>query len=81
MPRLTRPRGRTSAPGIDIGRSPPAPATENPQGAPLRAALAASQVLGMALCRYILAFSPLVDMERQEVIDWIGPTLQRYLTG
>ena len=37
--------------------------------------------LGIALCRYILAFSPLVDMERQEVIDWIGPTLQRYLTG
>ena len=35
----------------------------------------------MALCRYTLAFSPLVDMERQEVIDWIGPTLQRYLTG
>ena len=25
----------------------------------------------MALCRYTLAFSPLVDMERQEVIDWI----------
>lgn len=56
-------------------------ATDNPQGAPVRASLAASQVLGMALCRYVLAFPPLANMERQDVIDWIGPTLQRYLTG
>jgi hypothetical protein len=35
----------------------------------------------MALCRYVLALPPLVDMERQEIIDQIGPTLQRYLTG
>lgn len=55
--------------------------TEDPQGATVRAGLAASQVLGMALCRYVLAFPPLASMERQEVIDWIGPTLQRYLTG
>ncbi|CRZ15760.1 TetR/AcrR family transcriptional regulator [Mycolicibacterium neworleansense] len=48
---------------------------------PTRASLAASQVLGMALCRYVLAFGPLVDMDRQQVVDWIGPTLQRYLVG
>lgn len=53
--------------------------TADPQGVPARAGLAASQVLGMALCRYVLAFPPLVDMEREEVVDWIGPTLQRYL--
>lgn len=46
-----------------------------------RASLAASQVLGMALCRYVLAFDPLVDMDRQQIVDWIGPTLQRYLVG
>lgn len=46
---------------------------------PVRASLAASQVLGMALCRYVLAFPPLVDMSHDEVIAWIGPTLQRYL--
>jgi AcrR family transcriptional regulator len=56
-------------------------ATKDSQTAPVRASLAASQVLGMALCRYILAFPPLVNMDGQEVIDWIGPTLQRYLTG
>ncbi|ANE81852.1 TetR family transcriptional regulator [Mycobacterium adipatum] len=48
--------------------------------APLRASLAASQVLGMALCRYVLAFGPLAEMTRSEVVEWIGPTLQRYLT-
>ncbi|MGV0808015.1 TetR/AcrR family transcriptional regulator [Mycolicibacterium setense] len=46
-----------------------------------RASLVASQVLGMALCRYVLAFGPLVEMDRQQIIDWIGPTLQRYLVG
>ncbi len=49
--------------------------------APVRASLAASQVLGMALCRYVLAFPPLVDMSRDGVVAWIGPTLQRYLVG
>lgn len=35
----------------------------------------------MALCRYVLAFPPLVDMSRDGVVAWIGPTLQRYLVG
>lgn len=46
-----------------------------------RAALIASQVLGMALCRYILRLPPLVAMPTDEVVAWLGPTLQRYLTG
>ncbi|MFE3441927.1 TetR family transcriptional regulator [Nocardia sp. NPDC059180] len=54
---------------------------EDPQQVPLRAGLAASQILGMALCRFVLEFPPLVAMSRQEVVAWIGPTLQRYLTG
>lgn len=56
-------------------------ATGNAADAPMRAGLASSQVLGMALCRYVLAFPPLVAMTHQEVVDWVGPTLQRYLTG
>ncbi|NEW47510.1 TetR/AcrR family transcriptional regulator [Nocardia cyriacigeorgica] len=56
-------------------------AVEDPRDVPLRAGLAASQILGMALCRFVLAFPPLVAMNRQEVVAWIGPTLQRYLTG
>lgn len=55
--------------------------TDDPRDAPVRAGLVASQVLGMALCRYVLAFPPLANMERQAVVDQIGPTLQRYLTG
>jgi AcrR family transcriptional regulator len=46
-----------------------------------RAALAASQVLGLALARYILKLPPLVTMGRDELVAFIGPTLQRYLVG
>ncbi|SEO12833.1 TetR family transcriptional regulator [Cryobacterium sp. TMT1-3] len=46
-----------------------------------RAALAASQMLGLALARYILAFPPMVSMGRDELVAFIGPTLQRYLVG
>ncbi|SEF18495.1 TetR family transcriptional regulator [Jiangella alba] len=45
-----------------------------------RAGLAASQVLGLALCRYLLAFPPVAAMSRDELVDRVGPTLQRYLT-
>jgi hypothetical protein len=41
----------------------------------------ASQVLGFALCRYILEFPPLVDMPDDEAVGWLGPTLQRYVTS
>lgn len=53
----------------------------DPAQAPIRAGLAATQVLGMALCRYVLAFPPLQQMTNDEVVGWIGPTLQRYLVG
>jgi AcrR family transcriptional regulator len=55
--------------------------TADPAEAQLRAGLAASQVLGMALCRYVLRFPPVVAMTRAEIIAWLAPTLQRYLTG
>jgi Tetracyclin repressor-like, C-terminal domain len=45
----------------------------------LRAGLTATQMLGLALCRYVLKLPPAVTMTRDEIIDWIGPTLQRYL--
>ncbi|WP_454198904.1 TetR/AcrR family transcriptional regulator [Nocardia sp. Marseille-Q1738] len=54
---------------------------DDPRDGPVRAGLAASQILGMALCRFALAFPPLAAMTRQEVIAWLGPTIQRYLTG
>jgi AcrR family transcriptional regulator len=52
-----------------------------PDDAPRRAGLIATQVLGMALCRFVLRIPPIVAMPRDELIDWLGPTLQRYLDG
>ncbi|MBG0827070.1 TetR/AcrR family transcriptional regulator [Planomonospora sp. ID67723] len=52
---------------------------DDPSQAPSRAGLAASQVLGMALCRYVLRLPPVVAMSREEIVHWLGPTLQRYL--
>jgi AcrR family transcriptional regulator len=46
-----------------------------------RAGLAATQMLGLALCRYVLKLPPVVGMSRAEIVGWIGPTLQRYLVG
>ncbi|MFJ8308866.1 MULTISPECIES: TetR family transcriptional regulator [unclassified Streptomyces] len=53
----------------------------DPADAPRRAALAASQILGMAMARYVLRFPPAVAMSREEVIAWLAPTIQRYLTA
>ncbi|MFC3449456.1 TetR/AcrR family transcriptional regulator [Amycolatopsis speibonae] len=52
-----------------------------PEQAPARAALCASTVLGLALTRYVLRFPAAVALGREEIVDWLGPTLQRYLTA
>jgi AcrR family transcriptional regulator len=49
-----------------------------PEDAPRRAGLIATQVLGMALCRFVLRLPPVVEMSNEELVDWIGPTVQRY---
>jgi AcrR family transcriptional regulator len=48
---------------------------------PRRAGLIATQMLGLALCRYVLALPPVTSMSCQEIERWLGPTVQRYLTG
>lgn len=53
----------------------------DPAQAPTRAALVASQILGMALSRYVLKIPPAVGMSRAELVAWMGPTVQRYLTA
>ncbi|MFJ3903137.1 TetR family transcriptional regulator [Streptomyces sp. NPDC090025] len=53
----------------------------DPADAPRRAGLAASQILGMALTRYIVALGPVAGMTREEIVAWLGPTVQRYLTA
>ena len=46
-----------------------------------RAALVSSQILGLALCRYLLKLPPLNGMSREEVVRHAGPVLQRILDG
>lgn len=52
-----------------------------PAQAPARAALVSSQILGMALSRYVLKIPPAVGLSRAEIVAWMGPTVQRYLTA
>jgi len=49
--------------------------------APERAGLVGTQMLGLALCRFILKLPPVAAMSDDEVVAWIGPTIQRYVTG
>ncbi|MFE9773106.1 TetR family transcriptional regulator [Streptomyces sp. NPDC005931] len=53
----------------------------DPEQVPVRAALVTSQLLGLALTRYVLRLPPAVDLAREEIVAWLGPTLQRYLTA
>jgi AcrR family transcriptional regulator len=49
--------------------------------APLRASLVASQIIGLAIGRYIVRIEPLASAPRQTLVAAIAPTIQRYLTG
>lgn len=51
------------------------------KSAAMRAGLVASQVMGLALCRYVLALPPVVALERREIVQRVGATLQAYLFG
>lgn len=46
-----------------------------------RAGLVATQILGFALCRYVLRLPPIVALEREAAVRWLAPTIQSYLTG
>jgi AcrR family transcriptional regulator len=50
-----------------------------PDDAPRRTGLIATQMLGMAFCRFVLRLPPIVEMTQPELVGWLGPTLQRYL--
>src|SRR2546425_7340270 len=58
-----------------------APLCEDRATAATRVGLVATQMLGMALCRYVLRLPPAVALDRAAVIRWLAPTIQRYLTG
>jgi AcrR family transcriptional regulator len=55
-------------------------ATERPD-ADLRATLVGSQIVGLAMARYIVGVEPLASAPPDIVARAIGPTIQRYLAG
>jgi AcrR family transcriptional regulator len=47
----------------------------------VRMTLAMSHLNGLAVGRYLLAVPPLADMDLDDVVAWVAPAVQRYLTG
>jgi AcrR family transcriptional regulator len=46
-----------------------------------RGSLAASQLIGLVMARYVLKVEPLASASPDSLVAGIGPTIQRYLTG
>lgn len=47
----------------------------------LRAALAGSQLIGLALARYVVRVEPIAGADAETLVECYAPTVQRYLTG
>ena len=47
----------------------------------VRAQLFGTQMIGLIVARYVLAIEPLASLPRDQVVAWVAPNLQRYLTG
>jgi AcrR family transcriptional regulator len=47
--------------------------------AAVRAGLISTQMLGLALCRYVLKLPPVAGAKRTELVRRLAPTIQRYL--
>ncbi|KUJ67624.1 TetR family transcriptional regulator [Streptomyces albus subsp. albus] len=45
-----------------------------------RAQLAAGQLIGIAMLRYVIKMEPIASAEIDEIVAMVGPTVQRYLT-
>jgi len=45
----------------------------------LRAGMAAAQMIGLAMMRYVIGFEPIVRASTDEIVALVAPTLQRYL--
>jgi AcrR family transcriptional regulator len=55
---------------------------DDPKGSGvIRAEFVATQILGVAMARHILALEPFASLPVQQIVDTIAPNLQRYLTG
>ena len=60
-----------------LGRLARALDLDEPQ---LRASLVASQLVGLAMLRYVIRLEPIASARADHIVAWLGPTLQRYLT-
>lgn len=58
------------------------PRVDNPPGSSrIRIQFVASQLVGVAMARYILELEPFATLPADQIAETIAPTLQRYLTG
>jgi len=62
----------------DVGRLTSALTDDQPD---VRAVLAGTHVVGLALARYIVLVEPLASMSAADVVEYAAPTFQRYLVG
>jgi AcrR family transcriptional regulator len=46
----------------------------------LRASLAASTLIGLAMLRYVVRVEPITSARPDDIATWLGPTVQRYLS-
>ena len=66
---------------VFAGQVLPAVARVAGEDAVARAGLVASQLLGLAFCRYVLRLPPVVALSRERIVREVGSTIQRYLVG
>jgi len=56
------------------------PTVERPTSTPeIRGGLAAAQMVGVAIMRYVIEYGPVVDAGVEELVALLGPTLQAYV--
>ncbi|SBT48095.1 TetR/AcrR family transcriptional regulator [Micromonospora narathiwatensis] len=53
----------------------------DPTELPLRGALVGTQMIGLAMMRYVLRLEPVASAAPETLVATIGPTVQRYLTA
>ena len=66
--------------GAQVARAVAAVVDDRAEAA-TRAGLVSTQMLGLALCRYILRLPPVVALDLDTLIATVSDTVQRYLTG
>jgi AcrR family transcriptional regulator len=60
-----------------VGRLAEALERDQPQ---VRASLVASQLVGLAMLRYVIKLEPLASASSEQIATWVGPAIQRYFT-